>query len=55
MAANIIIHTDERRELADRQLKDYGIDPERATKHQRDMADCVSCKTKEAYATDRRF
>ena len=52
--ANIIIHSDERKAEANRTLRDYGINPERATKEQRDMADCVAQKTGEAYKELRR-
>lgn len=52
--ANVIIHSDERNEKINQTLKDYGIDPARASREQRDMADCVSCKTDEAYKELRR-
>jgi hypothetical protein len=52
--ANVIIHNDERREEVNRTLRDYGINPETATKHQRDMADCVAQKTGEALKELRR-
>lgn len=51
---NIIIHSDERKAEASRTLRDYGISPERATKAQQDMADCVAQKTNEAYKELRR-
>ena len=35
--ANIIIHSDERKAETNRTLRDYGINPEHATKAQRDM------------------
>ena len=54
MAANVIIHSDERKTQADQTLRDYGIDPVRASREQRDMADCVSCKTDEAIKELRR-
>ena len=36
-------------------LRDYGINPEHATKAQRDMADCVAQKTGEACRELRRY
>ena len=39
----------ERQEQRDQALRDYGIDPRRATRHQKDMADCIAQKTNEAY------
>ena len=53
--ANIIIHSDERKAETNRTLRDYGINPEHATKAQRDMADCVAQKTGEACRELRRF
>ncbi len=52
--ANVIIHSDERRSQRDATLKEYGINPERATATQRDMADCIAQKTNEAYAEARK-
>lgn len=52
--ANVIIHSDERREKERQTLRDYGVNPDRATREQRDMADCISCKTDEAYRELRR-
>lgn len=52
--ANVIIHSDERKSRENQTLRDYGIDPARASKEQRDMADCVSCKTDEAIKELRR-
>lgn len=52
--ANVIIHGDERKAQANQTLRDYGINPERATKAQREMADCVAQKTNEALRTLRR-
>ena len=48
--ANIIIHSDERREQQIEALRDYGIDPRRASSLQREMADCIAQKTNEAYS-----
>ena len=45
---NIIVHSDERKAEANRTLRDYGVDPKRASAAQREMADCVSQKTAEA-------
>jgi len=50
MAVGIIVRSDERNHQRDQELRNYGIDPERATPHQRDMADCIAQKTNEAYA-----
>lgn len=52
--ANIIIHNDERKAEVNRTLRDYGINPEKATKVQRDMADCIACKSGEAIKDLRR-
>ncbi len=52
--ANVIIHNDERKSQTNQTLRDYGIDPSRASKHQRDMADCVAQKSKEAIGELRR-
>ena len=52
--ANVIIKSDERREQMNQSLREYGIDPSRASAHQRDMADCIAQKTNEAYAEARR-
>ena len=55
VVANIIIHSDERKAETNRTLRDYGINPEHATKAQRDMADCVAQKTGEACRELRRY
>lgn len=52
--ANVIIHSDERKAEVNRTLRDYGINPDRATKEQKDMADCIAHKTSEAYRKLRR-
>ena len=39
---NVIIHNDERRSQRDATLREYGINPERATAAQREMADCIA-------------
>ncbi len=49
MSVGIITRSDERNRQRDQALREYGIDPARATAHQRDMADCISQKTNEAY------
>lgn len=46
---NVIVHSDERKMQRDSALKEYGINPRRATPAQRDMADCIAQKTNEAY------
>lgn len=51
---NVIIRSDERREKERQTLRDYGVNPDRASKEQRDMADCISCKTDEVYREMRR-
>ena len=50
---NVIVHSDERRSQRDAALREYGINPERATAAQKDMADCIAQKTNEAYADAR--
>lgn len=52
--ANVIIHNDDRKKQTNQTLRDYGIDPSRATKAQRDMADCIACKSSEAIKDLRR-
>ena len=54
MAANVIIHSEERRENIRRTLLDYGVDPACASREQKDMADCISCKTDEAVGNMRK-
>lgn len=39
----------ERHEQRDQALRDYGVDPKRATATQREMADCIAQKTNEAH------
>lgn len=51
---NVIIHNDERRSQRDAALREYGINPERASAAQREMADCIAQKTNEAYAEARK-
>lgn len=51
---NVIIHSDERNAQRDSALRDYGVDPRRATAIQKDMADCIAMKTNEAYAEARK-
>lgn len=50
MSVNVIIRDDERNRQRDQALREYGIDPMRASGHQKDMADCIAQKTNEAYA-----
>ena len=50
MSVSVIIRDDERNRQRDQALRDYGIDPARASGHQKDMADCIAQKTNEAYA-----
>ena len=50
---NVIIHN-ERRSQRDATLREYGINPERASAAQREMADCIAQKTNEAYAEARK-
>ena len=52
--ANVIIKSDERNEQMNQSLREYGIDPDRATAYERDMADCIAQKTNEAYEEARR-
>lgn len=49
MSVGVIIRSDERNRQMNEALQEYGIDPSRATAHQRDMADCIAQKTNEAY------
>ena len=49
MSANVIIRSDERNQQRDQALKEYGIDPSRASAHQKDMADCIAMETNRAY------
>ena len=50
MSVNVIIRNDERNRQRDQALREYGIDPTRASGYQKDMADCIAQKTNEAYA-----
>ena len=52
--ASVIIHNDERKAQANQTLRDYGIDPNKASSYQRDMADCVAQKSNEAIRELRR-
>lgn len=49
MSVGVIVKGDERNQQMNQTLREYGIDPSRATAHQRDMADCIAQKTNEAY------
>lgn len=49
MSVGVIIRGDKRNQQMNQTLREYGIDPSRATTHQRDMADCIAQKTNEAY------
>lgn len=49
MSVNVIIRSDERNRQRDQALKEYGVDPSRASAHQRDMADCIAMETNRAY------
>lgn len=50
MSVSVIIRDDERNRQRDQALREYGIDPARASRYQKDMADCIAQKTNEAYA-----
>lgn len=52
--ANVIIKSEERIRQQNEALREYGIDPRRASSSQRDMADCVAQKTNEAYKEARK-
>lgn len=52
--ANVIIKSEERIRQQNEALREYGIDPRRASSRQRDMADCVAQKTNEAYKEARK-
>ncbi len=54
MAVGIIIRSEERNRQRNEALKEYGINPKRATAHQRDMADCIAQETNRAYAEARK-
>lgn len=54
MSVGVIIRSEERNSQRDQALREYGIDPARATAHQRDMADCIAQKTNEAYGEARK-
>lgn len=54
MSVGVIVRSDERIRQQNEALRDYGINPARATAHQRDMADCIAQKTNEAYEEARR-
>lgn len=54
MSVGIITRNDERNRQRDQALREYGIDPQRATAHQRDMADCIAQETNRAYTEARR-
>lgn len=49
MSVGVIIRSDERVRQTNETLREYGIDPSRATASQREMADCIAQKTNEAY------
>lgn len=49
MSAGVIIRSDERKCQMNDTLREYGIDPNRASSHQKEMADCIAQKTNEAY------
>lgn len=51
---NVIINSDERREQLREALREYGVDPDRASAVQREMADCIAQKTNEALEEARR-
>ena len=55
MSVGIICRSDERRRDMNDTLKEYGINPDRATAEQREMADCIGQKTHEAYSDARRL
>lgn len=55
MSVGVIIKSDERNRQMNEALRDYGINPSRATAHQRDMADCIAQKTNEAYSEARKI
>lgn len=54
MSVAIITRSDERNQQMNQALREYGIDPARATAHQRDAADCIAQKTNEAYGEARK-
>lgn len=54
MSVAIITRSDERNQQRDNTLREYGIDPSRATAHQKDMADCIAMETNRAYESARK-
>lgn len=54
MSVAIITRSDERNQQRDNTLREYGIDPSRATAHQKDMADCIAMETNRAYDSARK-
>lgn len=54
MSAGIITRSSERNQQRDQALREYGVDPAKATAHQKDMADCIAQKTNEAYGEARK-
>lgn len=50
----IITRSDERDRQRDDTLREYGIDPQRASAYQRDMADCIAQETNRAYSEAKR-
>lgn len=53
--ANVIIKSDERRKNEREVLKDYGIDPNRATAAQKEYAEAINHGTDQAYSEMRRY
>ena len=49
MSVGIITRSGERNEQMNATLREYGVDPSKATSSQREMADCIAQKTNEAY------
>ena len=49
MSVNVIIRSDERNQQRDHALREYGVDPSRASAYQKDMADCIAMETNRAY------
>lgn len=53
--ANIIIKSDERREQEREVLRDYGVNPDKASASEREFAEAINYGTNRAYEEMRRY
>ena len=53
--ANIIIKSDERREQEREVLRDYGVNPDKASASERELAEAINYGTNMAYEEMRRY